>query len=496
MKRWIVAALAISVAGGAAGALVLKLRQSQQAAQRLEAAQPVVPPPSWDAFEVAEAIYDGKLGPGWQDWGWGPHELAKNGPAKIVFGGYGGIIFRHAPLSVQFGLISFRYKAPADFADFLQVSLKSSLTSDAAFPVVPVDAVQTRLQEDGWREARVDFALLNPKNTPFDRVSISARRNVASGWVALDKVVLSKPNKNLPLSSVPERAVALRVSCGPKAHLISPLIYGSALGVWDSGTTANRIGGNPTSRYNWELGAWNAAKDWFFENGKSADLSALIEDALTHDAATALTVPLLGWIAKDTTSVGYPAAKFPGQRKYDPYRPEAGDGFRPDGKPIKPGPPTETSVAAPPELIGSWIRKLRDRDQARGRRGVQMYILDNEPGLWNSTHHDVHPDPLTYDELLDRTLRYGAEIRKADPEALIAGPAEWGWLGYNYSAKDVEFGAFLRPDRRSHGDIALIPWYLSKIAAHEKATGTRLLDYLDVHFYPAAEHIYDLATNA
>ncbi len=119
-----------------------------------------------------------------------------------------------------------------------------------------------------------------------------------------------------------------------------------------------------------------------------------------------------------------------------------------------------------------------------------MYILDNEPGLWNSTHRDVHPAPVGYDELLDRTLRYGAEIRKADPEALIAGPAEWGWLAYSYSAKDTAVGKFLRPDRRAHGDVPLIPWYLAQIAQHEKETGTRLLDYLDVHFYPAADRIY------
>ena len=33
-----------------------------------------------------------------------------------------------------------------------------------------------------------------------------------------------------------------------------------------------------------------------------------------------------------------------------------------------------------------------------------MYMLDNEPTLWNSTHRDVHPDPVGYEELLDRTL--------------------------------------------------------------------------------------------
>ena len=46
------------------------------------------------------------------------------------------------------------------------------------------------------------------------------------------------------------------------------------------------------------------------------------------------------------------------------------------------------------------------------------FALDNEPMLWNSTHRDVHPDPVTYDELLDRTIRYGSAVRAADPDAV------------------------------------------------------------------------------
>ena len=59
------------------------------------------------------------------------------------------------------------------------------------------------------------------------------------------------------------------------------------------------------------------------------------------------------------------------------------------------------------------IEKIVAADAARGKRSVQMYILDNEPMLWNSTHRDVHPEPVTYDELLDRTVRYASAIRAA-----------------------------------------------------------------------------------
>jgi hypothetical protein len=437
---------------------------------------------------VAETAYDGKLTSGWEDWGWGPHDLTQPGPAKVVFAGYGGIIFRHATLDPNFGAVSFRYKAPQNWPEFLNVSFGSTTAGADQLPSVSVQTRHVAALPDGWNEVLVDLSELDPDGLPFDRISISARVSVATDWVLVDKVVLTKGSGAGPRASL-GRETQLAIQCRAPTHPINPMIYGSAGGDWDSGQTAQRVGGNPTSRYNWDLGVWNAANDWFYENAKSVDLQQLLETSLKHGARTALTVPTIGWVAKDAVSVGYPRAEFPEQRKFDPYRSEAGDGHRADGTLIKPGPPTQTSIAAPPELIGRWIRTLRDRDQAHGTHSVQMYILDNEPSLWDTTHHDVHPEPLTYDELLDRTLRYAAQIRQADPDAIIAGPAEWGWMGYMYSGKDRVAGNS-RPDRAAHADMPLIPWYLKQIAAREKSTGERILDVLDVHFYPAEDGLY------
>ncbi|RYE70700.1 MAG: LysR family transcriptional regulator, partial [Oxalobacteraceae bacterium] len=122
--------------------------------------------------------------------------------------------------------------------------------------------------------------------------------------------------------------------------------------------------------------------------------------------------------------------------------------------------------------------------------GVSQYILDNEPALWNSTHRDVHPDAVTYDELVDKTIAYGSQVRRAAPKAIIAGPAEWGWPGYFFSAKDAEVGFSKKPDRRAHGDVPLINYYLRKLRAHEKKTGQRVLDVVDLHYYPQSNGMY------
>jgi hypothetical protein len=280
---------------------------------------------------------------------------------------------------------------------------------------------------------------------------------------------------------------------------ISPLVYGFSYyapndkdaSQWDLGGTIRRWGGDSTSRYNWELGnAWNAGKDWYWENLETASYTRFIQANAEHHVKTALTVPMLGWVAKDTLSASFSTRAYPDQEKVDPYRPQNGNGRSRGGGELTPPDATTTSVPAPPEFVARWVQAIRASDATAGTRSVDVYILDNEPALWSKTHRDVHPDPLTYDELLDRTLRYGTAIRQADPEALIAGPAAWGWEEYLFSAKDARYPRILRPDRRLHGDVPLLAWYLRRLREEEERTRVHILDLVDVHFYPAAERIY------
>jgi hypothetical protein len=312
----------------------------------------------------------------------------------------------------------------------------------------------------------------------------------------------SAPGSPGPAGAEPGRPPpTMTVRCGAPTHPISPLIYGigskpmhGGPDAWLLHATARRWGGNHTSRYNWELGnAWNTGKDWFYRNvdfdgAKEPAYRRFIDDDEAHGLATALTVPTLGWVAKDTTSYGFPVALFGPQRATAPENADAGDGVTRGGELVPPGPPERTSVPMPASSVGRWVRAIRERDRAAGRRGVQIYILDNEPTLWSETHRDVHPEPLSYDELLQRTIAYATAIRSADPEALIAGPAMWGLLACLSSGVDT--AAHPRhPDRDRHGGLALLPWWLRGVAAHERSTGVRLIDLVDVHFYPAGRGI-------
>jgi hypothetical protein len=290
-------------------------------------------------------------------------------------------------------------------------------------------------------------------------------------------------------------SVPLAVDCKAGGMPVSPTIFGIAWadGDKDIGATAHRWGGNTTTRYNPKLGnAWSSARDWFYENQEIDSTDKFLGKVVEKGGVATITVPIMGWVAKDTSSCSFPKGQFAQQEKFADDRPQCGNGKKPDGKTdIKPGDPSISSVKITPEDVGAWVAKLKAADTQRGKRIIYEYILDNEPGLWSSTHRDVHPDPLTYDELLEKTIAFGTAIRKADPDAIIAGPASYGWWEYFWSTKDHDSTGFPRnaPDRRAHGDEPLLAWYLKKLAEHEKKTGVRVLDVLDVHIYPQAENV-------
>ena len=97
----------------------------------------------------------------------------------------------------------------------------------------------------------------------------------------------------------------------------------------------------------------------------------------------------------------------------------------------------------------------------------------------------MHPADTTYDELWQRSRDWAQAVKAADPGAEVVGFSEWGWPNYFCSAADqVESGCSASsPDRAAHGGTPLVEWFLQRMRAHEQATGDRLLDYIDVHYY-------------
>jgi hypothetical protein len=454
------------------------------------------------SFEIAQLIYDGGLVNEWRDQTDLPHELPARSPARVRFDHTGSWTLLKSGQSGEYGGVAFRISMPVGEAEFLEISLESA--AGDKFPHVKLSPDHHTDLGGGWSEVLVPMSQLDPEGLAFDRVVLRAFRGVGTDWVLIDKIALVKgsPGVRVPAGIDPAllARVPLSVDCRARATRINPMVYGinyypmhepkRQAAQWLLGATARRWGGNAASTYNWEIDAWNTGKDWFFENLSAPSYTEFLKENAAHGMVSAMTVPMMGWVAKDKTSWSFPISVFGRQQAADQWHPDAGNGKDASGKPIPPGPQTRAYVPISPAFVKRWVEAIRQEDARTGRRSVQMYILDNEPMIWSTTHRDAHPTPLSYDELVQRTIDYGTAIREADPEALIAGPAEWGWTNYMYSAKDQAAGPLvLSPDRRAHGDLPVVAYYLRSLAAHEKKTGTRVLDVLDLHGYPYAERV-------
>ena len=197
---------------------------------------------------------------------------------------------------------------------------------------------------------------------------------------------------------------------------------------------------------------------------------------------------MIGYVAKDSTSCGFSISKYGSQQGADTWRPDCGNGVKTNGSLVTGNNPADTSIAVDQNFMKSWVQSLVSSYGNASSGGVKFYALDNEPELWGDTHRDVHPSPQTYDELLSKTEAYAAAIKSADPGSKIFGYSSFGWTGYWYSEYDTitaaNNGYTSFPDYQSHGNMYQIPWYLDQLHKYEQTNGTRLLDYLDLHYYP------------
>jgi hypothetical protein len=236
--------------------------------------------------------------------------------------------------------------------------------------------------------------------------------------------------------------------------------------------------------------------DWYFENIKESNASNLPDDSGVNrfielnrsvGAQTFLVIPMTGYVSKANASAcGFSIAKYGPQQDNDwQWRPDCGNGRHTNGTNISGNDPLDTSIAITPAFVTSWVNFLVSRYGNAENGGVRFYNTDNEPDLWFETQRDVAPSGLTYDQWRDHTLQYAAAVKAGDPTAKVLGPGTGVWSYYFESPYDGQRGDWGSPDDRlAHGGIYFTPWFLGQMQAYEQAHSQRILDYLDLHYYP------------
>ncbi len=255
---------------------------------------------------------------------------------------------------------------------------------------------------------------------------------------------------------------------------ISPYIYGVNHPDWKTmgkGYTLARQGGNRMTAYNWETNASNAGSDWHHQNdshlGESNEpgwtARTFMDEAQKNGAAVLLTVPTAGYVSADKDGDG-DVNKTPDYINKRFHRSLA----RKKGNYTYP-PNTKDKVVYQDEFV-AWIQKVKSA------KTPVWFSLDNEPDLWGHTHQRIWPKNPTYAQIIANNIEFATGIKSAAPKSLVFGPANYGWQGFRrfQDAPDANNRDFL--------DV-----YLAAMKAAERKVGKRLVDVLDIHWYPEAQ---------
>ena len=253
--------------------------------------------------------------------------------------------------------------------------------------------------------------------------------------------------------------------------------------------TFNRMGGNRATAYNWETNFANAGSDYQYQNDQGASPSSAPGAAVATEAGVTFergqafmwTIPMIGYVAGDACmcNVGIKDADRAKRlaTHFKVSKAAKGSAFT-----LKPDP--KDGFVYQDEFV-NWFESTFPGRSSNPATPV-FFSLDNEPDIWHATHKEIQSDYndnastpriLTYTGFIDTTIVYAKAIKAVAPHALIFGPATATYTGV------TKLGRHPTPDPR-YGSQNFFDVYLDRMRAASAAAGVRLLDVLDLHFYP------------
>ncbi len=268
---------------------------------------------------------------------------------------------------------------------------------------------------------------------------------------------------------------------------ISQLIYGGNWDFNDASITSKRLGGNRMTGYNWENNFSSAGSDWqhssdtfLLSNGNvpkeqwSQPASVI---TTFHDQNQAENIP---YSLVTLQAAGYVSADSKGTVTETEVAPSARwkEVKFNKGSSLSITPDTTDDNVYMNELINFLTNKY---GSASTPMGIKAYAIDNEPALWPHTHARIHPNQPTCSEILNKNIELSKVVKKLDPAAEVFGAVLYGFGAY-YDFQTA-------PDWESvKGSYKwFLDYYLDNMKKSSDSEGKRLLDVLDLHWYPEAQ---------
>jgi hypothetical protein len=301
----------------------------------------------------------------------------------------------------------------------------------------------------------------------------------------------------MPIVAASQEEVTITVDVKANNKPISPYIYGRnntlsydkakplTTADWtrikDSGVKILReFHGNNGTKYNWRL-KMSSAPDWFnmcFKEDWDYAVKTLQDKAPEIQGMWGFQ---LSGKATKSTAHNYDVWDLyvkTGQKAWPPVSSDqnlAGGG-EPDLTPgaknaLKEGNsdlylmdwPADSTVG----ILDHWFG---DKGLNFKKEKAQYWCMDNEVEIWSGTHNDVKP-ALTADQFIENYIKTAKLARAKYPDIKLVGPAtcnEWFWW--------ASWG--------KHTPKIWLEYFIKRIAEEEKASGVKLLDVLDLHYYP------------
>jgi len=290
-------------------------------------------------------------------------------------------------------------------------------------------------------------------------------------------------------------SVNYRINTDAGHQDISPYIYGVNMMSSCEFSTARRMGGNRLTGFNWENNASNAGADYYHTSdnyipwtlGVSSanysvpgiSLTAFHSISLAQNDYSLLTLPLAGFVARDKNGVVTQAQTAPSSRWVAVANEKA--------TPFSLVPDTTDGVIYIDEMLNFLIDSYGTASSPTGIRG---YIMDNEPGLWYYTHPRIHPAKVTVAELISKSIDLAATVKGMDSSADVFGPDLYGF--------SAQLNLQNAPDWPNYSGTynRFVDAYLDCMSNASDSVGYRLLDVLDIHWYPAPAGVFAGDTSA
>ena len=310
---------------------------------------------------------------------------------------------------------------------------------------------------------------------------------------------------NLCINSYNQNAVTVTIDITQDQHLISPYIYGRnnslsdspgnpmTLAEWkmlrDAGVTIFREnGGNNSTKYNWRK-KLSSHPDWY--NNVYAHDWDFAEQSLQQNIPSAQGMwafQLIGRVASSNQH-NFNDWNYNRSQWWDGvYQNLAGGGeVNSSGGSVaktegdytlytQPWPADSTTA-----ILDHWFG---ENGLGLDESKVLYWNMDNEAEIWSGTHDDIMPAQISAADFMQLYFAVAKKAREKFPDIKLVGPVpcnEWQW--YNYDNNIISYGG---------ENLCWLEYFIRRVAEEQTATGIRLLDVLDLHYYPGTSTAADL----